>query len=126
MKSLHITVSNAEFYEALREDAEEELTNWTVNRHCRPGNTMLLYICSPISAIVAVATVSDLPELNDGPSSPWFGQWMVDMEALRMLKEPISRQALLTTFPDWGYWRQPRNSIAVPEMHVDELERLLK
>jgi hypothetical protein len=126
MKRTFVTVSNAEFYDVLREDSDEGETNWTVSRHARRGDRVLLYICAPISAIVAVATISTDVELNDDPSSEWFGHYMADMHSLRMLAEPITRAALIEWLPSWGYWKQPRNSLQVPEQFLPILEEVLR
>ena len=124
-RSTFITVSNAEFYEVLLEDSEQGETNWTISRHARPGDRMLLYICKPISAVVAVCTVATMPEQIDDPTNEWFGSFMADMQSLQMLKEPIERTALIERFPTWGYWKQPRNSVRVPEPYVEQIDSLV-
>jgi hypothetical protein len=120
------TISNQEFHEVLIEDAAAGETNWTVSKHCRPGDRILLYICAPVSAIVAVGILASQPEEVTVPSSIWFGHWLADITELRMLDQPLSRQTLLSEFPIWGYWRQPRNSVRVPEEYLPRLELLLK
>jgi hypothetical protein len=122
----YTTVSNQEYYEVLFEDAQTGETSWTVNRNARAGDRILLYICAPVSAIVATAVVVTEPEKDEDPNSVWFDHWFADMEELRMLPEPITRQMLLEKFPDWGYWTQPRNSVRVPEEYLIALGGLLE
>jgi hypothetical protein len=43
-----------------------------------------------------------------------------------MLEEPITRQMLIEQFPQWGYWKQPRNSVRVSGEWLDVLNGLLK
>ena len=104
----YTTISNKEFYEVLQEDAAAGETNWTVSKHCRPGDRILLYICAPISAIVAVGILASDPTEDTDPTSIWFGHWLADITELRMLAEPLKRQNLIDEFPTWGYWRQAR------------------
>lgn len=124
MKSIYTTVSNAEFYDVLREDAEAGATNWTISKHARRGDKVLLYVCAPVSAIVAVATVATTPERDDNLQSEWWGHYLADMDDLRMLDQPITRHALRERFPDWGYWKQPRNSVRVPEQYSSAVASL--
>lgn len=114
LSATYITVTNAAYYETLLEDSEAGETNWTISRHAKVSDRVLLYVCAPVSAIVAVATVTSAPVREDDPASAWFGHWMTDMHRLRMLEEPITRSALMERFPEWGYWKQPRNSIVIP------------
>jgi hypothetical protein len=125
-KQFHVTISNAEFYEILKEDAEQGMTNWTINAKARVGDEVLLYICAPVSAIVARATIATEPQIEEDPASVWCGKHMADMHSLMMLDTPITRQKLIGQFRDWGYWMQPRNSIVVPAYFVKRLERLLQ
>ena len=125
MKPTHITVTNVEFYEVLRDDAEAGETNWTVNRHARRGHRMLVYVCAPVSAVVAVATLATDATQDEDPASEWFGYFLADMHSLRMLREPLKREYLRAIFPAWGYWKQPRNSVRVPEHFQSRLESLL-
>jgi hypothetical protein len=52
------TISNQEFHDILLEDAVAGKTNWTVSKYCRPGDRILLYICAPVSAIVATGILA--------------------------------------------------------------------
>jgi len=122
---LYTTITNVAYYETLREDARDGETRWTVNRHVRAGDQVILYVCAPVSAIVAVGEAEIDVELEEDPASPWMGRWFADLDGLRMLERPITRAELMRAFPAWGYWRQPRQSVAVPGEYVVELERLL-
>lgn len=125
-KAIYITPSNQDFYELILEDAAAGETNWTISRHARRGDLILLYVCAPISSIVAVATVATDPVQDFDPRSAWIRHWLADMNELRMLKEPIPRTMLLERFPSWGYWKQPRNSVKVPDLYRDDLARIVE
>ncbi len=114
--ALYTSITNYEYYDTLRADAHDDATtNWTINKAARRGDTVLLYVCAPVSAIVATARVSSTPELCDNPQDPWFGKHFADMDNLRLLNLQIGRHNLLEDVPSWRYWKQPRNSIRVPD-----------
>jgi hypothetical protein len=126
VRAIYTTVSNSDFYETIRADAAQGETNWTVSRHAHIGDWVLLYVTAPISAIVAWAIVATEPEHVADPSSPWHNSYMADMHSLTMLAEPIKRGHWLTYFPEWRYWKQPRNSVRVPKEYESAVSRLLK
>lgn len=122
---VYTTVTGIDYYESLREDAANGgETNWTINRQARSGDRVLLYVCAPVSAIVAVASVVDPPYPDEDVQSIWFGRFFADLADLRMLEEPIQRATLLARLPDFKYWKQPRNSIAVPPEFLPVLGEL--
>lgn len=126
MKRTFITVSSNIFYDVLRDDAAEGgETNWTVSRHAKRGDKILFYVCAPISAIIATATLETDTEKDDDIQSEWFGSHLADMHSLEMLAAPVSRKTLVEKFPHWGYWKQPRNSVQVSAEFLPELEQLL-
>jgi hypothetical protein len=120
------TITNVAYYETLKADAGEGDTNWTINRHAKRGGQVLLYVCAPVSAIVAVAEVSDSPEREDDPTSEFIGLYFSNMHGLRMLAEPITRNMLLAAFPAWGYWKQPRTGVKVPVEYTARLTGMRK
>lgn len=119
------TITNIAYYETLIEDAGEGETNWTINRNARRGDRVLLYVCAPVSAIVAIAEVSDTPVQETNPSSEWRGLYFSNMHGLRMLEKPITRAKLLVAFSTWGYWKQPRTGVQVPAEFIPTLNELL-
>lgn len=121
----YTTVTNPEFYDQIVKDAQAHETDWTINRHARPGDRVLLYVTAPISAIVAQAFIVETPRLEENPESPFVGLYFADMEGLEMLKTPITRDMLLRRFPDWRYWKQPRQSVEVHPMFVSSLDMIL-
>jgi hypothetical protein len=123
---IYTTITNSDYYQNLQDDSREGSTAWTINRHAKSGDLVLLYVCAPVSAIVATAIVVDEPEQDLDPNSIWFKSYFAEMENLRMLKEPISRNALLKGFSSWRYWTQPRNSVAVPREYEGEIRRLVE
>lgn len=126
MKQTYTTVTNPTFYDTLRADAAQGETNWTINPHARRGDTVLLYVCAPIMAIVATATLSTDAELLDDISSDFFGAFVADMHGLRLLEKPLTRAEMMRRLPEWGWPRQPRQSVRVPEEFRPQLERLLR
>lgn len=125
VKRTYVTPSNVAYYETLCEDAGAGESNWTISRHARRGDRMVLYICAPVSALVAVATIATHPELDDDPSSEWYGHHFADVRDLRLLREPIKRVVLRMAIPDWRYFKQPRNCVAVPPQFEPKLSELL-
>lgn len=119
------TITNYEFYQMLLDDAQTGETEWSINKKARSGDIVLLYVCAPVSAIVARAIVSDDPYEMTEINSEWFGTWFAKMEDLTMLEKPLTRSELCDLFPDWGYWKQPRNSIAAPSDYDVKLNCLI-
>lgn len=126
MKTTHVTVTNVEYYEVLRDDAGEGETNWSVNRHTRRGDRILLYVCAPVSAVVATGYASEDAYLEDDPQSEWFGKYFVDMHGLTMLDKPVTRAELIARFPEWGYWKQPRNCVRVPALYEAAVREMIR
>jgi hypothetical protein len=114
-KATFITVSHADYLGTLLEDASAGgESNWTLSRHARPGDRVLLYLKAPVSAIVAWGRVSSIPIRLDDPSEPWHGHFCADLEALAMTPARVTRESLRAAFPEWRYWKQPRQSVRVP------------
>lgn len=120
------TVTNIGYYQAILDDSLEGETTWTINRHARPGDRVLLYVCAPVSAFVAVAEVSAAPVLEDDPHSEFRGKYFAEMHGLRLLETPLKRADLLALLPDYKYLKQPRQSVEIPPRIVDTLNGLLK
>jgi hypothetical protein len=123
--STFTTITNAVFYYTLVEDAQAGETDWSINKNAKVGDQVLLYVCAPISAIVASALISDDVYLDEDINSPWYGTYFAQMNNLKMLDVKITRFQLRQMFPDWGYWKQPRNSVLVQPEYSRQLEKLL-
>lgn len=91
------------------------------NKNAKPGDVVLLYVCAPKSAIVATAIIADIPYLEENINSEFFNTWFAEMNELILLNTSISRHHLREIFPDWGYWKQPRNSVQVKTEYLSEL-----
>jgi len=118
-QAIFTTITNYDYYETLRIDAiEDAVTNWTINKNAKPGDIVLLYVCAPVSAVVATARVATIPALCEDPQSAWFRKHFSDMDDLRLLALQIGRHNLLEDLPSWRYWKQPRNSVRVPDEFV--------
>lgn len=118
-------ITNIGYYEALKQDALEGSTEWTINKNAKIGDRVLLYVCAPVSSIVATATVCEAPYLNEDVNNEWFGSYFAEMNELAMLNTPIPRRHLLKEFPAWRYWTQPRNSVMVPAEFESGIQDLL-
>lgn len=123
---IFITPTNEAYHRTLIEDAREGETNWTISRHAKPGNLILLYVCSPVSAVVAVGTVASQPVAITDPQDPFLGLWRADITELRLMDNNwLPRNLLLRELPDWRYLRMPRNSIQVPAQFAAKLYHLV-
>lgn len=111
---IYTTITNVAFYHALKEDALNGETEWSINRLARPGDMVLLYVCAPVSAIAATAFIAEPPYLEEDVNSPFFNTYFAKMDNLKMLDVSITRHQMRELFPDWRYWIQPRNSVVAP------------
>ena len=98
------TITNFAYYESLKADSLEGNTEWTINKHAKIGDRVLLYVCAPLSAIVATAVVCEAPYLDEDVNSEWLGSYFAEMNQLTMLDAPIPRRHMLKIFPNWRYW----------------------
>lgn len=119
------TITNVAYFHSIEADSVVGETLWTINKNARPGDTVLLYVCAPVSAIVATAIVSDMPYLDEDVNSEFFGSYFAEMENLKLLDVKVTRHQLRQEFPDWRYWTQPRNSVRVPDEYLPKLEKML-
>lgn len=120
------TITNFDFYSTLQTDAKAGETDWSINKNTKAGDRVLLYVCAPVSSIVATAFIADAPYIDEDVNSPWFLTWFAKMENLKMLDHKITRLELKMTFPDWKYWSQPRNGIQVLPKYLTKLDELLR
>lgn len=121
-----MTVTNAGYVETLREDARAGgESNWSMTRHARPGDRLLLYAKAPVQGIVAEAFVGSTPVLDEDPSSEWRGQYFADVYGLTVFRTFLPRLEMRSRFYSWRYWKQPRQSVLVPEEFADELLELI-
>jgi hypothetical protein len=125
LMAIFTTITNVGYYETIREDSASGETEWTINKNARPGDMVLLYVCAPVSAIVAKAIISEEPYLNEDLNSEFLGLYFAEMSGLKMLEKPLTRKELIWEFPHWRYWTQPRNSIQVPKVFEVVLKNLL-
>lgn len=130
MKNAHITITTIDYLPSLEAEARGEFepgdTWWTVNRHVKAGDELYIYVCAPVQAIVAVGLAASDAAPNDNPQSEFFGGYMAEMENVRMLPKLIPRLALCDAFPEWRYWRQPRQSVRVPAEFVARLAEVIE
>jgi hypothetical protein len=125
MKRIFITVTNPEFYEVLRDDAEAGETNWTVSRHVKAGDLIALYVAHPICSIVAVGEASTDAEYCDDPANEWFGHYFIDIHGLRMLPAPVTRKRLLDECSGWRWPKMPGTGVRVPDAFLSTVGGML-
>lgn len=108
------TITNVAFYYNLKEDSVEGNTTWTINKNARPGDVCAMYVCAPVSAVVATAVIAEDPFQEKDLNSPFFNTYFAEMNELKMLDISITRHQMRELFPEWRYWLQPRNSVQTP------------
>ena len=104
-------------------DADGEVT-WTINRHARPGDQVILYLKLPLASFVATGSVESEPELED--DGEYEGHYMADIDLVRMLPAPVHIRDVRKAFPAWGWLQQPRRSTRVPDDIVGPFRKLLR
>ncbi len=125
-KSILITVSGPDYYEALREDARVDgWTRWTIYSGAARGEHVGFYITDPFFAVAARGRVLTSPTPHDEPGSEWNGRPMSDIDDLQLFVTPLPLAALKLCFPAWRYPHQPRSNIRVPAEHAPLLGRLM-
>lgn len=133
MKQVFIVQGRAEHLSGLYQDEILKGNNieyspcWTCPSQVRKGDTMLIYLMSPISAIVGKAIFSSEPFLMNDLESEWYGWRMATYEKLEILPEEnfISRLRLNELFPQWYWTRRPQGATQVPDLYSGNLLDLL-
>lgn len=123
--------------QGLREDQQMETAEdsawleyqpyWTCPSAVNRGDTMLIYLMRPISAIVATATFTSEPIMNNDFDSEWFGKRMAAYIGLKVFDESefISLFRLHELFPQWHWTTRPQGAVKVPENYEKEFLELV-
>jgi hypothetical protein len=123
-----ITVTSVGYLDSLQEDASSGESNWTLGRNgnARKGDRLLLYCKAPITGFVAEARIASTPEVLIDPEHEFNGSYCVDITDINVFANHVARGAVLAALPEWGWPRQPRTVVEVPDVYVDKLMTLLK
>lgn len=89
--------------------------SWTINKKAHTGDYAVFYLIQPLSCFFAVGSVTSDAWLEENPSSEWYGYYMADIADVRLLSRPVSLDEARDRFPQWGWLRQPRRSVCVPD-----------
>jgi hypothetical protein len=104
----------------------EELGWWTINRSALPGDQVVFYMVKPLSKFVATAVVTTNPWWNDDTTNDWYGYYVAEMSDVKMLPRLIPLSETREHFPEWGFLRQPRRSVLVPDSFAEDFLSFLK
>lgn len=126
VKRVFVTATSPDYLETLREDAQTGVSNWTLSRHARPADRLLLYVTAPVMSFVAQARVVTVPELLVEADNSFRGSYCADIADLAMLRVLLSRSLLLSQLKGWGWPKQPRQSVRVPDAYVQKLLKLVE
>ena len=102
--------------EAINPGAETDVC-WTCPGQVKTGDLMLIYLMSPVSAIVGIALFDSEPFINDDDESDWFGKKMAAYKNLKILKPEnyITIKEMRELFPDWFWVFRPQGSVVIPD-----------
>ena len=125
MPRIHICFGRTdEHLEELRDGSRDEYSWWTINGKADPGDLAVFYMIAPMSQFVATGTVAQKPYVEN--SGEFAGMYRADMVGIEMLPQFVHLREAKTRFPDWGYLRAPRRSIAVPEEFSSRFLKFLR
>lgn len=101
---------------------------WTCPSAASRGDTMLIYLMRPISAIIASATFSSEPFTNNDLDSEWFGKRMATYIGIKVFDESefVSLFRLRELFPEWYWTTRPQGAVKVPEIYEQQFLDLLR
>ena len=96
---------------------------WTCSSTVTKGDTMLIYLMSPVSAIIGQAVFSSEPFMMNDQDSEWFGYRMATYENLKIMPQEnfISLRRLKELFPEWRWTTRPQGAVKVPETYQADL-----
>jgi hypothetical protein len=97
---------------------------WAVNPKVAKGDRVIVYLRSPVSALVAMGTVLDDHPVS-GAKHGWPGHQMAHVQFEKMFHPPVPIAAVQEALPDWGWPRAPRTQAHIPDEYVGQLLHLL-
>ena len=87
-------------------------TIWSCPKRAQVGDSVYLYVASPISQIIATAKVKTNAEEGQRYRRRW--RYVCKIGPIRLLKSPISIHELRELCPRWNWLRYPRAYAYVP------------
>lgn len=129
MSDLYIVQGQAGHLAGLEREAKANLSSespevwsWTCPSTVKKDDLMLVYLLSPISAIVAQAIFSSPAYIESAPESEWFGKSMAYYRHVHLFSRFISLQELRLIFPEWHWTKRPQGSVRVPDTETLNLK----
>lgn len=112
-KSTHLE----SLYEDEQNPTDEYDSCWTCPKDVRPNDLMLIYLLSPVSAIVGYARFASEPFINEEIGSEWRGKRMAVYRDLSLLNPEnfITLGEMRAYFPDWFWVNRPQGATVVPD-----------
>ena len=93
---------------------------WTINKAALPGDQVIFYLIRPVSSFVASAVVASKPTFRD---KYWENHYLAKIDNVQLFPRGVHLREAQKQFPEWGFLRQPRRSIQVPEDIADAFMR---
>lgn len=97
------------------ENRPQQSIYWTVNKNAAPRDRAIFYLTYPISAIVGFGNIISSPWIEE--DSEWKEKNYTEINRVRIFSECnfITNREIKTLFPEWIFWKQPRQSVATPK-----------
>lgn len=96
--------------------------NWSTPKDARPGDNVLIYIASPVSAVIAKGVVL-------APARKTTGRDRYDYRAsvgrIELTSNPVNIRELKKAFPKWRWLTYPRMHAVVPPEYSSKLWKLV-
>ena len=99
---------------------------WPIKKSARPGNTVIFYLTSPISAFVASGIVDSEVISCPDETSEYRGRPCAWISDIRMLPNPVALQDAARRIPEWKFLQMPQAKAEVPSEWVERFSQLLQ
>jgi hypothetical protein len=123
-----VTVTSVDYLDSLDADAAGGESNWTLGKNgkARKGDRLLLYCKAPISGFVAEARIATKPGVLDEPGHEFNGSYCADIDDIKVFNCYVTREEVMAAIPEWGWPKQPRTAVEVPEAYAERLLKLIE
>jgi hypothetical protein len=98
---------------------------WTINTGASDGDSAVFYMVRPLSAFVAIGTVTGEVWRENNRRNEWFGHHFAEVAELNVLRKPVPLSVVRSQLKNWAWLRQPRRSTVVPSEFSRDFLRLL-
>jgi hypothetical protein len=99
---------------------------WPIKKSAHPGNAVIFYLKSPISAFVASGIVDSEVFSCPDETSEFHGRPCVWISDVRMLPRPVALQDAAQHIPEWKFLQMPQAKAEVPSEWVESFLKLLQ